>query len=85
MTADYLSPQAPWSTYLAQIYTAGKRPVIGSYDHRVVEAKAREAMKDNLRTCLRAEHNARLIDDNITVVISCLPVYIWQCWDRQHV
>ncbi|KAH9983711.1 FMN-dependent alpha-hydroxy acid dehydrogenase [Russula compacta] len=58
MTADYLTPQAHWSKYLAQIYTTGKRPVIGSYDHRVTEAKAREAMKDNLPAYMYTFGNA---------------------------
>jgi hypothetical protein len=47
MTGDPLTPQTTWSQYTAEIYLMGKRPVIGSYDHRVIEATAREAMKDN--------------------------------------
>ena len=44
---DPLTPQTTWSQYTAKIYLMGKRSVIGSYDHRVVEATTREAMKDN--------------------------------------
>ena len=47
------TPQTTWSQYVAQIYTTGDRPVNGSYDYRVIEAKAREAMKDNLCASLR--------------------------------
>jgi hypothetical protein len=47
MTGDPLTPQTTWSQYTAEIYLTGKRPIIGSYDHRVVEARAREATKDN--------------------------------------
>ncbi|KAI0298114.1 FMN-dependent alpha-hydroxy acid dehydrogenase [Multifurca ochricompacta] len=47
MTGDPLAPQTTWSRYLTQIYMTGQRPLIGSYDHRNVEAKAREATKDN--------------------------------------
>lgn len=47
MTDDSLTPQTTWSQYTAEIYLTAKRPVIGSYDHRVIEARAREATKDN--------------------------------------
>jgi hypothetical protein len=36
-----------WSQYGAEIYMMEKRPVNGSYDYRLVEEKAHEAMKDN--------------------------------------
>jgi len=47
MTDDPLTPQTTWSQYTAEVLLMGKRPIIGSYDHRVVEERAREAMKDN--------------------------------------
>jgi hypothetical protein len=47
MTGDPPTPQATWSQYSTEIYLTGKRPIIGSYDYRVVEARAREATKDN--------------------------------------
>jgi hypothetical protein len=47
MTGDPLIPQTTWSQYTAEVYLTGKRPIIGSVDHRVVEARAREATKDN--------------------------------------
>ena len=47
MTDDPLTPQTTWSQYTAEVYLMGKRPIIGSYDHRVVEERAREATKDN--------------------------------------
>lgn len=47
MAGDPVTPQTTWSQYTAEIYLTGKRPIIGSYDHRVVEARAREATKDN--------------------------------------
>jgi hypothetical protein len=50
MTGDPLTPQTTWSQYINQIYMTGKRPIVGSYDHRVVEARAREVTKDNHRT-----------------------------------
>ena len=50
MTRDPIVPKTTWSRYLSQIYTIGQIPVIGSYDYRVVEEKARESMKDNLGT-----------------------------------
>ena len=84
MTGDTFTPQTTWSQYVAQIYMAGKRPVIGSYDYRIIEAKAREEMKDNLRACLHASAMRNpSIDDNI--MPSCLHVYLWQRWVRQHV
>jgi hypothetical protein len=54
MTSNAIIPQTTWSQYAAQIYMKGTRPVIGSYDHRLMETKAREAMKDNLRACPHA-------------------------------
>jgi len=84
MTGVTLTPQTTWSQYVAQIYTAGKPPVIGSYEYRLGEAKAREEMKDNLRACpLASAMRSPSIDNNI--MPSCLHVYIWQRWDRQHV
>ena len=47
MTGEPLIPQTTWSQYTAEIYLTGKRPIIGSYDYRVVEARAREVTKDN--------------------------------------
>ncbi|KAH9960187.1 FMN-dependent alpha-hydroxy acid dehydrogenase [Russula dissimulans] len=47
MSDDPITPQTTWSQYGAQIYMAGANPIIGSYDHRLIEEKAREAMKDN--------------------------------------
>ena len=74
MTRD--TPQTTWSQYAAQIYVAGKRPVIGSYDYRLMEAKAREEMKDNLRACPPASTTCSpSIDDNF--MLSCLHVYVW--------
>ena len=49
MTGDPPNPQTTWSQFTTEIYKTGKRPINGSYDHRVVEARAREAMKDNQR------------------------------------
>ena len=49
MTGDPLTPQTSWSYYTASIYLADRRPIIGSYDHRRIEGKAREVMKDNHR------------------------------------
>jgi hypothetical protein len=51
MTGDPLTPQTTWSQYAAEVYLTGKRPINGSYDHRVVEARAREATKDNHCAC----------------------------------
>ncbi|KAH9983254.1 FMN-dependent alpha-hydroxy acid dehydrogenase [Russula vinacea] len=47
MTGDPLTPQTSWSYYAASIYLTDRRSVIGSYDHRRIEGKAREVMKDN--------------------------------------
>lgn len=58
MTGDPLTPQATWSQYAIEIYLSGKRPIIGSYDHRVVEARAREATKDNHSAYLYTFGNA---------------------------
>jgi hypothetical protein len=49
MTGDLPTPQTTWSQFTTEIYETGKRPINGSYDHRVIEARAREAMKDNQR------------------------------------
>jgi hypothetical protein len=84
MTGDALIPRTTWTQYVTQIYMTGNRPVIGSYDYRVIEAKAREAMKDNLRAC---PHGAQLHQwrINLIIVASCVFVYVRQCWNRQHV
>ena len=47
MTDDPLTPQTTWSQYTTEVYLMGKHPIIGSYDYRVVEERAREATKDN--------------------------------------
>jgi lactate 2-monooxygenase len=47
MAGDPLTPQTTWSQYTTEIYLSGKPPIIGSYDYRVVEERAREATKDN--------------------------------------
>jgi hypothetical protein len=61
MTGDPLAPQTTWSHYTASIYLGGIRPVIGSYDHRSIEGKAREVMKDN--HCASAQFGvSQLID-----------------------
>ena len=64
---------------------AGKRPVIGSYDYRIIKAKAHEVMKDNLRVCPHAgAMRSPSIDDNI--MPSCLScMYMFGNADRQHV
>ena len=75
MTGDPLIPQTTWSQYTAEIYLTGKRPINGSVDHRVVEARAREATKDNhcaLPTLYFASHQL------MKVVISCIYVYVWK-------
>ncbi|KAH9073457.1 FMN-dependent alpha-hydroxy acid dehydrogenase [Lactarius deliciosus] len=41
------APKTTWSSLLSQVYLTDMRPVNGSYDHRAVEAKAREVMKSN--------------------------------------
>ncbi|KAH9040227.1 FMN-dependent alpha-hydroxy acid dehydrogenase [Lactarius hengduanensis] len=41
------APETTWSSLLTQIYLTDRRPVNGSYDHRAVEAKAREVTKSN--------------------------------------
>lgn len=68
MTGDTLTP-----TNIAQIYTMVKHPVIGSYDYRHLEVKAREEMKDNRRACAHASttRSSPSIDDNF--MLSFLP------------
>ena len=84
MTGDTLTPRTTWSQYVTQIYMAGKRPVIGSYDYRLIEAKAREELKDNLCACPHASATrSPSTDDNI--MLSCLHVYVWQRWYRGHI
>lgn len=46
---DSFTVQTTWSSFLAQIYTTGRRPVNGSYDYYAIEEKAREVTKDNNR------------------------------------
>ncbi|KAH9961462.1 FMN-dependent dehydrogenase [Lactifluus volemus] len=45
MTGDPIVPQTTWSQYLVQVYANGETSVIGSYDYRILEEKAREATK----------------------------------------
>ncbi|KAH8982195.1 FMN-dependent alpha-hydroxy acid dehydrogenase [Lactarius hatsudake] len=40
-------PKTTWSSLLTQVYLTDRRPVNGSYDHRAIEAKAREVTKNN--------------------------------------
>jgi hypothetical protein len=58
MTAngDPLTPQTTWSQYATSIYLTARHSVIGSYDHRLIEVKLREAMKDNY--CASAHFSA---------------------------
>ena len=44
---DTFTVTTTWSSFLAQIYTTGRRPINGSYDYYAVEEKAREVTKDN--------------------------------------
>ncbi|KAF8264844.1 FMN-dependent alpha-hydroxy acid dehydrogenase [Lactarius quietus] len=44
---DTLTVKTTWSSFLAQIYTTGRRPINGSYDYYAIEEKAREVTKDN--------------------------------------
>jgi len=60
MSDDPITPQTTWSQYSAQIYLAGATPVIGSYDHRLIEEKAREATKDNHSGCPHATETRNL-------------------------
>jgi hypothetical protein len=46
---DTLTVKTSWSSFLAQIYTTGRRPINGSYDYYAIEEKAREVTKDNNR------------------------------------
>ena len=62
MTRDPIVPKTTWSQYLSQIYTIGQPPIIGSYDYRVVEEKARESMKDNLGTRPHSQTYSSLIE-----------------------
>jgi hypothetical protein len=55
-SGDPLTPQATWSQYGTEIYVTGRHSVIGSYDHRLIEVKVREAMKDNY--CASAHFSA---------------------------
>ena len=66
MAGDALTPQTTWSQYVGEIYTTGNRPVNGSYDPRLTEAKARETMKDNLRACSHAQCGAQLTVQGLT-------------------
>jgi hypothetical protein len=63
MTGDAFIPQTPWSHPVAQTYKTDNHPVIGLYDYRLIEAKAREAMKDNPRAC---PHDAQLVNRGLT-------------------
>jgi hypothetical protein len=45
MAGDPIVPQTTWSQYLVQVYANGETSVIGSYDYRILEEKAREATK----------------------------------------
>ena len=83
MTGDILTPQTTWSQYTTEIYLTGKHPINGSYDHRVVEARAREATKDN--HCEFAHTILRIASIDKKSVISCLYVYVWQRRDWEHV
>ncbi|KAI0292446.1 FMN-dependent alpha-hydroxy acid dehydrogenase [Russula brevipes] len=58
MASDPSTPQTTWSQYSTEIYTVAKRPVNGSYDYRLVEEKAQEAMKDNLDAYMYVSGNA---------------------------
>lgn len=65
-----LVTERTWNTFLkrhdlslSHKYTCREIAAIGSYDDRFIEAKAREARKDDLRAC---PHDAQLISRGST-------------------
>ncbi|KAG1727927.1 oxidoreductase [Suillus paluster] len=51
-------PPNKWTSWLSQIYSSGKGPVLGTVDMQEIEDKAREIMKDNSIAYLYAMKSA---------------------------
>ena len=66
-----------WMDFLVTIYQGGQPPLLGTVDIKVIEEKAREAMKDDIRKSLSFITESY---GSNCLLVSGIYVHIWQRW-----